>query len=756
MTITKSGELASFYTVNKAPIKHLRVYFSPKQAGSGDPSPENVREIEGWKKILCNINSYNLLTYWKNGYYDRSRGWVYSNNNAAFYPIKVKQGDTVKFTCSHKFYSAAMYLCKFRTDYTIDSSTYITNYNLSNILNRTINIPEDCYIIIQLDYQSPRNKMNAFEWEPQITINNDINIYNNIQGNCNNFDWSSSLGTIYGGYADLISGLLTVTHQSKTFNGNESENWNIENWNNVKNFYILVPDAKIIQYTSLYCNRISPSSQQHLQTGTCGISSTRNLNLAVGTLLNISTVEELRAWLLQNNTQIVYSLETPITHQLTPQQLETFLGRNNIWSNADRVEIEYDLAESNDILYRRRNVLEKGYPHIVTPEANPILTFNTDMIASLKECKIYFSPVQAGSGDPSPDNIRSISGWTNIDITRSGKNMLDASIFANPTYSVTYSDGILTGTADNLYQASLGHGALINNFNGRLHSTFSLSAYTDGNQSTSGLGLQPYFRYNNPSANKVLYTYSNSTNNYIRKSLSLYNYNNTQVPAFFGFSYYSAVNNVWHIKELQWEMGDSLTDYEPYNGLTTPIIFPNELGTVYGGYVDLITGELVITHRKITMDGRTGGDQGKWFVWSNEFASKSYTLTLSNAAVMRVNADVQQYGVVCNMASAYGLWSTSDGKVINDMITFFCYTDGDNTIAYPKIAFPDSYNMDTMEKANNWLKELYDNGTPFEYVYPYNTPLRYQINPISLKTLRGINNIWSTANGNIELKYYTH
>ena len=72
MTITKSGELASFYTVNKAPIKHLRVYFSPKQAGSGDPSPENVREISGWNGVevtQCGVNIFDRNNFIQKSYY---------------------------------------------------------------------------------------------------------------------------------------------------------------------------------------------------------------------------------------------------------------------------------------------------------------------------------------------------------------------------------------------------------------------------------------------------------------------------------------------------------------------------------------------------------------------------------------------------------------------------------------------------------------------------------------------------------------
>ena len=69
------------------------------------------------------------------------------------------------------------------------------------------------------------------------------------------------------------------------------------------------------------------------------------------------TLAELKSFLAQNNMIIAYPLATPIEYDITPEQLKTFTGTNNIWSNADRVEVEYDLAESNDELYRRRNII---------------------------------------------------------------------------------------------------------------------------------------------------------------------------------------------------------------------------------------------------------------------------------------------------------------------------------------------------------------------------------------------------------------
>lgn len=39
--------------------------------------------------------------------------------------------------------------------------------------------------------------------------------------------------------------------------------------------------------------------------------------------------------------EIVYELATQLTFQLTPQQIQTLLGQNNVWSDAGEVEVVY-------------------------------------------------------------------------------------------------------------------------------------------------------------------------------------------------------------------------------------------------------------------------------------------------------------------------------------------------------------------------------------------------------------------------------
>lgn len=55
--------------------------------------------------------------------------------------------------------------------------------------------------------------------------------------------------------------------------------------------------------------------------------------------------------------------------------------------------------------------------------------------------KVNITPVQEGEGDPSPENVRPIVGWDNVNVWRAGKNLLDwskVSAFVFPAYGLSF------------------------------------------------------------------------------------------------------------------------------------------------------------------------------------------------------------------------------------------------------------------------------------------------------------------------------
>ena len=74
-----------------------------------------------------------------------------------------------------------------------------------------------------------------------------------------------------------------------------------------------------------------------------------------------------------------------------------------------------------------------------TATGNPV-TFETDVSKPLVSLIANFLPVQTGSGDPSPDNIRPITGWTGVTVNH-GADQTDYD-----TYPVTWtSEGTVYG-----------------------------------------------------------------------------------------------------------------------------------------------------------------------------------------------------------------------------------------------------------------------------------------------------------------------
>ena len=86
---------------------------------------------------------------------------------------------------------------------------------------------------------------------------------------------------------------------------------------------------------------------------------------------------------------------------------------------------------------------------IIYKEASgAIASFNTNVVGDCRSV-VDINPVQSGTGDPSPDNVRPISGHTSATVTRTGRNLIPKTHYtADGTYNgVSFStndDGSIT------------------------------------------------------------------------------------------------------------------------------------------------------------------------------------------------------------------------------------------------------------------------------------------------------------------------
>lgn len=202
--------------------------------------------------------------------------------------------------------------------------------------------------------------------------------------------------TVYGGWVDLISGEVCEEWYKHILDGTESL-WRLDGSGDVwrrtytdTNVWGAVAQAKTTLYSS-YCQNSSTGNLWYGWISSTGGASSCSILFYIPS--TIDTVDKWRAYLSENPLEVCYKLYSPISYHLAPTQLQTFLGQNNVWSNADYVEVEYDLHETQDILNRKAYIIA-NQPHVVKPAAASLQNFKTDVIAPLKECKVHFEPIQ--------------------------------------------------------------------------------------------------------------------------------------------------------------------------------------------------------------------------------------------------------------------------------------------------------------------------------------------------------------------------
>ena len=159
--------------------------------------------------------------------------------------------------------------------------------------------------------------------------------------------WQSEAGTVYGGTLDVVSGLLTATMASKTFNG--SETW-MSSLN--QGYYATLNDlVKTDNYSNLIlCDKLQVfnyNSSQLYKDAEFGITAYYDFNaqypnqnwIYAKAASIVSDAVAFKQWLSNNPITIAYELAAPQTYQLDPVDIQPLLGENNIWADTGDILI---------------------------------------------------------------------------------------------------------------------------------------------------------------------------------------------------------------------------------------------------------------------------------------------------------------------------------------------------------------------------------------------------------------------------------
>lgn len=243
-----------------------------------------------------------------------------------------------------------------------------------------------------------------------------------------------------------------------------------------------------------------------------------------------------------------------------------------------------------------------------TATGNP-LTFLTELARPLKSLLIPFSPIQTGSGDPSPENIRPILPWDGLTVFGGGKNLFNVnSSFQNPS-DTTYESNTKRIFAPFTYCIGL---SATNYFNTSKVIGYSIQdnalKLTDNGGYGIGfaLPLKAGKRYSiqcegtNFRVNGAFYAKDGSlisTQNSIlyegtRPSYQFVVPENAEMSVIVFVCKTSGQEATF--RNVQIEYADTATAYEPYKPITeTDIVFPSP---VYGGTLDVVSGVMTVNY----------------------------------------------------------------------------------------------------------------------------------------------------------------
>lgn len=215
--------------------------------------------------------------------------------------------------------------------YLRDSST---NTNLvesvnGNVNNFTISESKTVYLRIRVGGSSTVSGT----VKPQLELGSTATAYEPYNGNTYSVDWTSEAGTVYGGTLDVVTGVLTVTHGVVTYDGTENWGW----LSNIGSAYLTLSGLKPSDASTQF-NVLCTSDKLQGISWTSKAGHTEAIFSYYGGSYicikdqAITDAASAKTWLQSNSLQVVYELATPLTYQLTAQEVELLTGTNNIWS----------------------------------------------------------------------------------------------------------------------------------------------------------------------------------------------------------------------------------------------------------------------------------------------------------------------------------------------------------------------------------------------------------------------------------------
>jgi hypothetical protein len=188
--------------------------------------------------------------------------------------------------------------------------------------------------------------------EPQIELGSTATTYEPYNGQTYNVEFKDGDNplTVYGGTLDVVSGVLTVDRASVDLG---TLAWGLRDsgtvvapyfFSNIENLGVKYEGNFQTVVYSILCSmyKIVKRDVSAFVDGTICVDGTMGERSVTQLQIKDARYSDAAAFkTAMNGVQLVYELATPITYQLTPTQVKSLLGTNNVWADSGDSDVVY-------------------------------------------------------------------------------------------------------------------------------------------------------------------------------------------------------------------------------------------------------------------------------------------------------------------------------------------------------------------------------------------------------------------------------
>jgi len=363
-----------------------------------------------------------------------------------------------------------------------------------------------------------------------------------------------------------------------------------------------------------------------------------------------------------------------------------------------------DISELTRQLSDETTGLDTKAPVILETASGAIASFDDGADGMpVKKLVAQIEPVQEGTGDPSPDNVRPISGWTGAEIEQAGINIWDEE----------WDRGYIDEGEFTQYPAYVRSKHKFRIDGGK---TYYFACSRSGTLGNTGI---TFYDTNGDFISLIV----------IPVNIAFTAPAKAEMMAFF-------VPPSWYIGDYANDISINCpatdTEYHPYTGNQISVTFPE---TIYGGEDEVISGKLMDTKFVHAFDGTEDitkvqmpeGNTGKVYQYAPFVPDKYGRLSLQDKI-----SSAYPYEIIVNIA---------------DQSNYTWIIAGVNGV----LRIRDD-RFGTLEQFKAYLAEMYAAGTPVVVGFDRANPIEYTVESQELNTLYGTNNIWSST-GDTSVEY---